>query len=139
MIILSRVLCNTSSGETLTVHQGNPNGTIYVIKNVANILPYCVINKNQMSAAEMKVLTQVRSALAQLSTAQQQNVLAKLGGGQPGKNLHTNVFIFVSFKVLGPQIPPAPAHVSNGMGSTSMSNPTGGLQFFHFISSSLYL
>ena len=45
IIILSRVLCNISSGETLTVQQGN--GTIYVIKNVANILPYCVINKRQ--------------------------------------------------------------------------------------------
>ena len=114
IIILSRVLCNTSSGETLTVPQGN--GTIYVIKNVANILPYCVINKHQTKgnygstlnqqpniipahcmSAEKRVLTQVRSALAQLSTSQQQNVLAKLGGGQAGKNPHENVFIFVSF------------------------------------------
>ena len=109
IIILSRVLCNTSLGETLTVHQGNPNGTIYVIKNVANILPYCVINKNQTSStanqqpniipahgmsAEKRVLTQMRSALAQLSTSQQQNVLAKLGGGQPGKNLHKKCYQF---------------------------------------------
>ena len=93
MIILSRVLCNTSSGETLTVEQGN--GSLYVIKNVANILPYCVINKNPSArATEMKVLTQVRSALAQLSTSQQQNVLAKLGGGQPGKNLHKKCYQF---------------------------------------------
>ena len=111
IIILSRVLC--SAGDTQTVEK--ENGTIYVIKNVANILPYCVINKHQSKgkgnysysstanrqpniipahgmsarAAEHQVLTQVRSALAQLSTAQQQNVLAKLGGGQPGKNLST--------------------------------------------------
>ena len=94
MIILSRVLCNTSSGETLTVDQGN--GYLYVIKNVANILPYCVINKNPSArTTEMKVLTQMRSALAQLSYAQQQNVLANVSGGQAGKNVHENVFIFI--------------------------------------------
>ena len=45
IIILSRVLCNISAGDTLTVQK--ESGTIYVIKNEANILPYCVINKHQ--------------------------------------------------------------------------------------------
>ena len=47
IIILSRVLCNISAGDTLTMPGKNGTDTIYVIKNVANILPYCVINKNQ--------------------------------------------------------------------------------------------
>ena len=102
IIILSRVLCNISVGDTQTVEK--ENGTVYVIKNVANILPYCVINN-----------------------AQKQKVLAKLGGRQPGKNLHKNVSIFVSFKVLGPQIPLAPAHVSNGMSAITGSTLTEGL------------
>ena len=47
IIILSRVLCNFSAGDTLTVPGTRGTDTIYVIKNVANILPYCVINKHQ--------------------------------------------------------------------------------------------
>ena len=47
IIILSRVLCNISAGDTLTMPGRNGTDPIYVIKNVANILPYCVINKHQ--------------------------------------------------------------------------------------------
>ena len=69
---------------------------LFSASSTANQLPN-IIPAHSMSAraVEKQVLTQVRSALAQLSTAQQQNVLAKLGGGQAGKNLHKNVFIFV--------------------------------------------
>ena len=47
ILILSRVLC--SAGDTLMVSRGtgSDTGTIYVIKKVENILPYCVINKHQ--------------------------------------------------------------------------------------------
>ena len=112
---------------------------LFSASSTANQLPN-IIPAHSMSAraVEKQVLTQVRSALAQLSTAQQQNVLAKLGGGQAGKNPHENVFIFVSFKVLGPQIPPAPAHVSSGMSAITGSTLTAGLQFSYFTSSSIY-
>ena len=47
ILILSRVLCSSTAGDTLMVSRGtgSDTGTIYVIKKVENILPYCVINK----------------------------------------------------------------------------------------------
>ena len=49
ILILSRVLCNSTAGDTLMVSRGtgSDSGTIYVIKKVENILPYCVVNKHQ--------------------------------------------------------------------------------------------
>ena len=50
ILILSRVLCSSTAGDTLMVSRGtgSDTGTIYVIKKVENILPYCVINKHQI-------------------------------------------------------------------------------------------
>ena len=47
ILILSRVLCSSPAGDTLKVPDPGFSSTIYVIKKVENILPYCVINKHQ--------------------------------------------------------------------------------------------
>ena len=49
ILILSKVLCSSTAGDTLKVSRGTGPGSsiIYVIKKVENILPYCVINRHQ--------------------------------------------------------------------------------------------
>ena len=117
IIILSRVLCNISAGDTLTVQK--KSGTIYVIKNEANILPYCVINKHQGNSSNT-ANQQPNIIPAHVSSGM--SARTRSLGGQQGGIYNNSSINQHQAKGNGrntanqqPNIIPAPAHSFSGM------------------------
>ena len=93
ILILSRVLCSSTAGDTLMVSRGtgSDTGTIYVIKKVENILPYCVINKHQTLGNGASTSNQTLIKPAHLSSPfqpLQQHLHAVLGSTNMAMGIH---------------------------------------------------
>ena len=131
IIILSRVLCNISAGDTLTIPGTNGFDTIYVIKNVANILPYCVINKDQAIGHGFNLDLASVTMAQSLSLSDQHRHLMTLAGAGNSAAAAAAVAASAASQGLGGPHGPPPGPNPEKLGMTNVS-------FFYLISLFLF-
>merc|ERR1719154_523105 len=125
ILILSRVLCSSTAGDTQMVSRargtGSDTGTIYVIKKVENILPYCVINKHQTLGNGASTSNQTLLSSFKFQHSSNQTLIRPAHLSSPFQSLHQQLHaVFGSTNMAIPF--PAMSGIIN---STSPGNNTG--------------